>query len=82
MYDKPFPSPVTLRIDGKKLYRISTPWEAVEYLKNQWPGLEGALYRRALQLCLDAVDGLQSVSKAHKAFVGAVMEAGIIAEHS
>lgn len=80
MSDKTFPFPVIIRMHKKRHRRISNAWEAVEHLRNDWPEVGSSLYRKALHSCLDALDGLKPVAKAHHAFVQAATEAGLIAQ--
>lgn len=50
----------------------------MEFLR-RWPGERDNTYRRALQHCLDALDGIRSAKAAFASFVAAVRQAGILA---
>lgn len=71
-----FPAPVRL-IKHSQENVIATAWDAVEFLR-RWPARRGNAYRRALQHCLDALDGMLSPKKACASFTAAAREAGIL----
>lgn len=75
---KRFPTPVRVIIKQSHENIIASAWDAVEFLR-RWPGRRGTAYRRALQHCLDALDGIRSPRKAWASFVAAVKEEGILA---
>ncbi len=75
---KRFPNPVRVIIRQSQEAIIATAWDAVEFLRN-WPGKRGREYRRALQHCLDALDGIASPRKAYLSFSEAARHAGILA---
>jgi hypothetical protein len=56
---------------------IATAWDAVEFLR-RWTGKRGLAYRRALQHCLDALDGIRSPQKAWASFIAAMKEEGLL----
>lgn len=75
---KRFPTPVRVVIEQSHENIIATAWDAVEFLR-RWPGKRGLTYRRALQHCLDALDGILSAAKAWASFTAAVKEEGLLA---
>ncbi|QND51432.1 DUF982 domain-containing protein [Phyllobacterium sp. 628] len=77
MHDKRFPIPVMIRLGAAGQRAISSVWEAIECLQNNWPLKTGANYRRALQACLDALDGWKPAHKARHAFISAARDAGV-----
>jgi hypothetical protein len=74
---KRFPTPVRVIIKQSQENIIATAWDAVEFLR-RWPGKRGLAYRRALQHCLDALDGIRSPQKAWASFVSAMKEEGVL----
>ena len=72
-----FPTPVRVTIKQSQENVIATAWDAVEFLR-RWPARRGSAYRRALQHCLDALDGILSPRKAYASFTAAAREAGIL----
>ena len=74
---KTFPTPVRVIIKQKQENIIATAWDAVEFLR-RWPAERGRAYRRALQHCLDALDGIRSPGRACASFTAAAREAGIL----
>lgn len=76
MSDKRFPIPVMITIGVAGQRAVSSVWEAVECLRS-WPSKKGPYYRRALQACMDALDGAKPTEKARLAFVSAAREAGV-----
>ncbi|KQV38560.1 MULTISPECIES: DUF982 domain-containing protein [unclassified Rhizobium] len=78
MSSKSFPTPVRLIIKNSRQNIIANAWDAVEFLR-RWPGERNSAYRRALQHCLDALDGIRSSKAASASFVAAARQAGILA---
>jgi hypothetical protein len=77
MNDKRFPIPVMITLGETGQRAISSVWEAIECLRSYWPTKKGPCYRRALQACMDALDGWQPAHKARHAFISAAREAGV-----
>jgi hypothetical protein len=75
---KPFPTPVRVIIKQTQQNIIASAWDAVEFLR-RWPGKRDNAYRRALQHCLDALDGIRSAKSAYASFTAAARQAGILA---
>lgn len=73
-----FPTPVRVTVRHHPENIIATAWDAVEFLR-RWPGKRGLAYRRALQHCLDALDGLRCARTAWSSFVAALREEGLLA---
>ena len=78
MNDKSFSSPVLISLGSMGLRLVSSAWEALECLKNQWPQQDGIEYRRATRMCRDALEGWMSTAKARRAFVLAAQRAGVL----
>lgn len=77
MNDKRFPIPVMITIGAAGQRAVTSVWEAIECLRSYWPSTKGPSYRRALQACLDALDGWKPAHKARHAFIRAAREAGV-----
>ncbi|MBN9136064.1 MULTISPECIES: DUF982 domain-containing protein [Phyllobacterium] len=77
MNDKRFPIPVMVKLGATGQRAITSVWEAMECLQRYWPSKTGASYRRALQACLDALDGWKPAHKARHAFISAARDAGV-----
>jgi len=77
MSEKTFATPIHLKLSSKRQTVVRTVWEALELLRH-WPGRRGREYRAALQRCLDALDGLTSVSRASHCFTAAARESGLL----
>ncbi|WP_438753013.1 DUF982 domain-containing protein [Pararhizobium sp. O133] len=75
---KRFPTPVRVIIKQSQENIIVSAWDAVEFLR-RWSGHRGIAYRRALQHCLDALDGIRSPRKAWASFVAVMKEEGLLA---
>jgi ribosomal 50S subunit-associated protein YjgA (DUF615 family) len=78
MNDKSFSSPVLISLGAMGLRLVSSAWEALECLKNQWPQQDGVEYRRATRMCRDALEGWMPPAKARQAFVIAAQRAGVL----
>ncbi|MDB5554910.1 MAG: hypothetical protein JWL86_4894 [Rhizobium sp.] len=71
--------PVDLRLGGIGNQRtITATCFACECLLTLWPREHGPAYRRALTICLDAMEGRVPQSAARRAFVDAAAEADIL----
>lgn len=77
MNDKRFPIPVMITLGETGQRAVSSVWEAIECLRSLWPVKNGPDYRRALQACMDALDGWKPAHKARHAFIRAAREAGV-----
>jgi hypothetical protein len=67
MADRPFQNPLLAKIDDTDCYVVRSAWEALEYLQKYWRGSRGLLYKRAVSLSRDAVDGWVSAEMARLA---------------
>jgi hypothetical protein len=71
--------PVDLRLGGIGNQRtITATCFACECLLTLWPREHGPAYRRALTICLDAMNGKAPQSAARHAFLQAAAEADIL----
>ena len=80
MSEKRFSIPVAVPLGVAGQRMVFSAWEALECLKIQWPSNHGPKYRKALQSCMDALDGWKSTHKARRAFIDAAREAGVFLE--
>lgn len=78
MSDTRFPTPVRVIVRHHQENIIANAWDAVEFLRD-WPARRGLAWRRALQHCLDALDGIRSPQKAWTSFNAALREEGLLA---
>lgn len=78
MSDTRFPTPVRVIIRHHPENIIANAWDAVEFLRS-WPARHSMAYRRALQHCLDALDGIRTPKRAWLSFTAALREEGLIA---
>ncbi len=70
---------VSVRIGTGISDAIQGPGEAFEALNNRWPAEHGPHYDEAKRLCSMAVGGTASVETARLAFIGAAVEAAVLA---
>jgi hypothetical protein len=70
---------VSVRIGTGISDTINGPGEAFEALNNRWPGEHGPHYDEAKRLCSMAVGGTSSLEIAREAFIGAAVEAAVLA---
>lgn len=78
MGDRPFSKPVFLTLNETGNFQASSAWEALEYLVRYWPGDRGPHYRRARQLCEEAVDGFIDAERARTALIEAARRAKVL----
>ncbi|NVP56052.1 DUF982 domain-containing protein [Mycoplana rhizolycopersici] len=53
------------------------PYDALDFLENEWPSRRGQNYDRAIVLCRASLDSTAPLAIAREAFVAASMEAGM-----
>ena len=70
---------VSVRIGNGISDAIKGPREAFDALNNRWPAEHGPLYVEAKRLCIMAVGGTLSAEIAREAFIGAAVEASVLA---
>ncbi|WP_080725092.1 DUF982 domain-containing protein [Neorhizobium galegae] len=70
---------VSVRIGDGISDAIGGPGEAFEALNNRWPAEHGPHYVEAKRLCSMAVGGTLSAEIAREAFIGAAIEACVLA---
>lgn len=80
MNDIRFPQPIIIDIPRNGPRKISSSFEAMECLLQQWPEwARGRSWRSAYRACRDALDGWRSAPAARKAFLKAAHKAGLLA---
>jgi hypothetical protein len=68
--------PLEVELEAVGSYRvISNTEQAAEALVYRWPVQSGARWLRAMQKCLDTLEGKANAEDARKAFIGAAAEA-------
>ncbi|NTG30031.1 DUF982 domain-containing protein [Agrobacterium rhizogenes] len=76
--DVPAFAPVEIAIlAGGGYIVVDTIERAVECLTDRWPVRKGVAYEKALQACIDAMNGRTSPRQVRQAFINAAKEAGI-----
>ena len=79
MNDVRFAEPVILRIPHGLFRKVSSSFEALECLEQQWPAwARGRSWRAACRVCRDALEGWRGERDARKAFVRAAKKAGLV----
>lgn len=72
MNDVAFSAPVILHLPGTGDRKVTTSFEAIECLQNEWPQLaRGRSWRSAQSACDDALDGWRGAWAARRSFVEA-----------
>lgn len=80
MNDAHFPRPVRLRFNTSGDRLVASAWEALECMRQQWPGnADRRSTRVAYRACRDALDGWRAPSDAYRAFLKAAETAGLLA---
>lgn len=75
--DMPWLVPLDVRMQNG-IQRIFTgPYEALDFLENEWPMRRGQKYERAVRLCRGALNRTTPPAVAREAFVSACLEAGM-----
>ncbi|MDR6759496.1 hypothetical protein J2Y48_004812 [Mycoplana sp. BE70] len=69
--------PLNVRLQNGIHHIFSGPYEALDFLENEWPLRRGQKYERALRLCRGALNLATPLAVAREAFVAACLEAGL-----
>jgi hypothetical protein len=75
--DKIFSNPVVLSAGDKLMFTIRSVREALWYLAEKWPRLEGSAFMRALRACAAALEGRRGSAYARRALLLAAREADL-----
>jgi hypothetical protein len=79
MNDVLFPEPIVLTFQSVSERKVTSSWEAMECLDQQWPEwARGPSWRAAYRVCRDALDGWRSATDARKTFRKAAKQAGLL----
>jgi hypothetical protein len=81
MDDVWFSKPISVSVGITGTVRhVSSARQAIDLLKNHWPGAGTEKHRHAQHVCLEAINGLKKPEVAREAFVEAAREARILVE--
>ncbi len=73
--DVKWDKPVVVRLQCGLERRFIGPYEALDFLENEWPLRRGVWHERALNICEQAMVGVVPAILARRAFVQACLEA-------
>lgn len=80
MGDIAFSEPVVLDMPGTGARLVTSSFEALECLENEWPaGARDRNWRRAYMICRDALDGWRTPGEARRSLARAAARAGLMA---
>lgn len=69
--------PLDVRLQNGTQHIFTGPYEALDFLENEWPVRRGQKYERAVRLCRGALNRETPLAVAREAFVAACLEAGL-----
>lgn len=78
--NSPYPrwtDPVRVHLQCGLTREFSCIYDALDFLENEWPTRDGALYARAVRLCREALGRTVPAPIAREAFTFACLEAGM-----
>ncbi len=78
--NSPYPrwtDPVRVHLQSGLTREFSCIYDALDFLENEWPTRDGALYARAIRLCREALGRTVPAPVAREAFTFACLEAGM-----
>jgi hypothetical protein len=73
----PWHHPVVVRLQNGTDRLFSGTWEALDFLKDEWPTRRGAHYKKAVDICTAALERTVPASVAREAFISSCIEAGL-----
>lgn len=83
MNDIRFPEPVVLKFQATGKRSVTSIYEAIECVGQQWPEwARGRSRRAAFRVCRDVLDGWRSEPEARKSFLNAARKAGLLSRNS
>jgi hypothetical protein len=70
------PIQISISSEGKSV-EISSTSQAAWLLADQWPGVDGKWFSRALRACADSIEGKGTVERARRSLALAAREANL-----
>lgn len=68
MTHRPFHNPILAKTRDADRHVVNSAWEALHFLNHHWQGPRDHVYRRAVRMCRDSIDGWTSAEIARLAF--------------
>lgn len=78
--DLPWTVPLTVRFPDGTDNIFRGPYDALDFLENEWPCRRGQKYDRAIMLCGASLDNEAPIALAREAFIAACLETGMAVE--
>lgn len=75
--DLPWSNPLSVRLQNGTYHLFKSPYDALDFLENEWPLRHGRNYERAVRLCRSALERTTPLAVGREAFVAACLEAGL-----
>jgi hypothetical protein len=75
--DLPWSIPLSVRFSSGVSHLFSGPYDALDFLENEWPTRNGQKFIQAVRLCRSALNRGTPLAIARKAFIAACLEVGI-----
>ena len=78
--DVPWSIAVSVRLQNGSEHIFHGPYDALDFLENEWPLRHGQKYHRAIRSCRAALNKMTPLAIAREDFVAACLEAGMPAK--
>lgn len=78
--DLPWAVPLTVHFQNGTDHIFRGPYDALDFLENEWPSRRGQKYDRAIMLCGASLDKEAPIALAREAFIAACLETGMAVE--
>ncbi|MBD9371793.1 DUF982 domain-containing protein [Rhizobium sp. ARZ01] len=75
--DLPWSVPLIVRLQNGMQHIFAGPFEALDFLENEWPLRRSQKRERAVRLCRAALNRRTPLAVARESFVSACLEAGL-----
>ncbi|APO78534.1 hypothetical protein AM571_PC00797 (plasmid) [Rhizobium etli 8C-3] len=73
----PWRVPITVRLECGFQRTLTSAFETLGFLENEWPERRGERYHRAVNQCRGALSRVVPAEVAREAFIAACLEAGV-----
>jgi hypothetical protein len=75
--DLPWSVPLSVRFSSGVSHLFSGPYDALDFMENEWPTRSGQKFAKAVRLCRSALNRGTPLAIAREAFIAACLEAGL-----
>ena len=78
--DVPWPLAIAVRLQNGNEHIFHGPYDALDFLENEWPMRHGQKYIRAIRSCRGSLNKMTPLAVAREDFIAACLAAGMHAK--